>query len=200
MQARKYQIQYGQDDARCDFFIVFSLLNLWVLIQLDDFLELLNSESIRIAKYMNLTPESRKQFLLQYDTINRSSYCTKAMFDVEKFLSDVVDHLGLTPKRKYSVIVDELSRINMIDSNEKQVLTVPAEIRNTLHNNGYAGRDFMGTVRGVPFNFVRGTQVRFAGWNNLYIVFDELVDVLTKIIENPSVQRIPKIPHTSMSY
>jgi hypothetical protein len=198
-QAGIYHHEYGQDDARCDFFIVFSLLNLWALIQLDGFLELLNPESTRIAEYMKLTPCSRIQFLLQYDTINRACYCTKVMFDVENFLSNVTDKLGLKPTKKYSAIIDELSRNKVINNNEKQVLTVPAKIRNTLHNNGYAGRNFKGTVRGVLFNFKEGELITNTGWHNLYIVFDELVNVLTTIIESPSVQRIPKIPNTSMS-
>jgi hypothetical protein len=42
-------------------------------------------------------------------------------------------------------------RNNVIDYPEMQVLMVPAEIRNTLHNNGYAGRSFIGTVRGISF-------------------------------------------------
>ena len=53
---------HGPDDSRCDFFVIFSELNLWLLIQLDTFLEILESDSIKISKYVSLTPNDRNQF------------------------------------------------------------------------------------------------------------------------------------------
>ena len=74
---------HGSDDTRSDFFVTFSELNLWLLVQLDTFLELLKSDNIKISKNVSLTPNDRIQFLLQYDTLNRASYCTNAMFQVD---------------------------------------------------------------------------------------------------------------------
>src|SRR5436190_10987141 len=91
--AQKYLQKYTKDDIRCDFFIIFSELNLWLIIQLDNFLELLEPSSMKISQYMILTPKDRLQFLLQYDTVNRASYCTKSMFEVEYFLASIIDSM-----------------------------------------------------------------------------------------------------------
>jgi hypothetical protein len=53
---QKYNKAYGQADQRCDFFIVFSMMNIWLLIQLDNFLGLLNRSNPHINMYLNLTP------------------------------------------------------------------------------------------------------------------------------------------------
>lgn len=54
--------------------MTFGELNAWLLIQLDDFLETLDRTSNKIKKYMTLSDDDRTQFLLQCDTITRSSY------------------------------------------------------------------------------------------------------------------------------
>src|SRR5919198_6676480 len=77
---------HGSEDIRCDFFVVFSELNSWLLIQLDTFLELLKSNNTKIPKYAKLAPNDGIQFLLRYDTLNRASYCTNPMFHVERLL------------------------------------------------------------------------------------------------------------------
>jgi hypothetical protein len=80
------------------------------------------------------------------------------------------------------------------------VLNAPAQVRNSLHNNGYAGFNFEITLRGRTYNFIKDQQVKFTGWDNLYIFFDELLDVLIEIINNPAVQKINNVPHTSTLY
>jgi hypothetical protein len=199
---KKYCYQYDHDDARCDFFKVFSELNLWLLIQLDDFSELLTLSSTKISRYMTFVPEDRIQYLLQHDTINRSSYCTKAMFDTEVLLASLASCLGLNPERKYYKLTNQLLSHLYVTDYEKdyKALNAPAQIRNSLHNNGYAGYDFEACLGGRSYRFIKGQQITFTGWDNLYIFFDALLDALVKIIDNPIIQKISKIPHTSMYY
>jgi hypothetical protein len=149
------------------------------------------------------------QYLLQHDTTNRASYCTKAMFDTECLLASMVGCLGSDPKAKYYELTEHLLLCldikdktfgNLRDHHYYKVLNAPAQIRNSLHNNGYGGYDFKVTLRGRSYKFTKGQQVTFTGWDNLYIFFDELLDVLVEIINNPAIQNISKIPHTSMYY
>ena len=82
-----------------------------------------------------------------------------------------------------------------------KILNVPADIRNSLHNNGYhVENDFEVTIRGKFYKFEKGKKVMLAGWNNLYIIFDELLNVIEIIIESPQVKQLPKIPHTSTTH
>jgi hypothetical protein len=200
--AQEYHQRYGKDDARCDFFIVFSELNLWLLLQLDNFLELLDQSSTKIGRHMELTVVATNQFLLQYDTVNRSSYCTKAMFDVENFLVSIAKSLSLPRDNKgyFRFTRALLSHLGILDNQKFSVLNAPAQVRNALHKNGYADHDFQVTLRQRSYKFTKGDQVKFTGWGNLYIFFDELLDVLVEIIGNPNVQQVNKIPHTSTYY
>jgi hypothetical protein len=208
--AEKYCQKYNQYDARCDFFKLFSMLNLWLLLELDNFSELVDPTNAKISRYMTLARTDRIQYLLQHDTINRSSYCTKAMFDTEYFLASIADRLGLdSNKTKYYKLTEQLllrlkikgmERDNIKDHKYYKVLNAPAQVRNSLHNNGYAGFNFEITLRGRTYNFIKDQQVKFTGWDNLYIFFDELLDVLIEIINNPAVQKINNVPHTSTFY
>lgn len=196
---QRYGKIYGQSDQRTDFFIVFSMLNVWLLIQLDNFLRLLDSSNSHISTYLNLTPNDRFQFLSQYDTINRVGYITKAMFEVEYFIASLDKGLDLTLSPKYYYLTVGLLRHLGIKSKHKEnVLNAPAHLRNSLHNNGFAGRDFKVTMRGKSYKFTKDKIIKFGGWTAIYIFTDELIDVLVKIIDDPRVKAVRNIPSTSL--
>jgi hypothetical protein len=74
-------------------------------------------------------------------------------------------------------------------------------VRNSLHNNGYHNKEyFKGDIRGRSYGFVNGEKITFSGWDDLYIMFDELLGVIEIITESPQVKQFPKNPHTSMTY
>jgi len=77
------------------FFVVFSELNSWLLIQLDTFLELLESNNRKIPKYAKLTSNDGIQFLLHFDMLNRANYCTNAMFHVKHFINELGERIGV---------------------------------------------------------------------------------------------------------
>jgi hypothetical protein len=90
--------------------------------------------------------------------------------------------------------------LNLSDDQQK-ILNLPAMITNSLHDNGYHKEKDCKVVVGIrTYRFEKGKKVRFAGWDNLYIMFDELLDVLEVIIESVRVKQLPKIPHTSETY
>jgi hypothetical protein len=62
----KYKNYYRPEDARPNFFITYFNLNLWLLIQFDSFLDILDRGSNRISRYVQLTEQDRTQF---FDTI-----------------------------------------------------------------------------------------------------------------------------------
>ena len=188
---------HGSDDIRCDFFVVFSELNLWLLIQLDTFLELLESNNTKIPKYAKLAPTDGIQFLLQFDMLNRSSYCTNAMFHVEHFLNVIGSRIGVDKGSYYSYTKNLLSRLNMYDDDKFKMLNAPAQIRNSLHNNGCPDRDFEVTIRGRLYKFVKSKPIIYTGWDSLYIFFDELLNIIIEITDKHALRKIPKIKRTS---
>jgi hypothetical protein len=188
---------HGSDDIRCDFFVIFSELNLWLVIQLDTFLELLESNSTKIPKYASLTPNDRIQFLLQYDTLNRASYCTNAMFHVEHFLNVIGGRIGVDKDGYYSYTKSLLSRLNMYDDDKFKTLNAPSQIRNSLHNNGCPDRDFEVTIRGRLYKFAKSKPIIYTDWGSLYIFFDELLNIMIEITGKHALRKIPKIKRTS---
>ena len=188
---------HGSDDIRCDFFVVFSELNLWLLIQLDTFLELLESNNTKIPKYAKLAPNDGIQFLLRYDTLNRASYCTNAMFHVEHFLNVLGSKIGVEKDSYYRYTRSLLTHLNMYDDTKFKTLNAPAQIRNSLHNNGCPDRDFEVKIRGRLYKFVKSKPIIYTGWGNLYIFFDELLNIIIEITDNRALRKIPKIKRTS---
>ena len=188
---------HGSDDIRCDYFVVISELNSWLLIQLDTFLDLLESNNTKIPKYAKLVPTDGIQFLLQFDMLNRSSYCTNAMFHVERFLNVIGSRIGVDKGSYYSYTKNLLSRLNMYDDDKFKTLNAPAQIRNSLHNNGYPDRDFEVTIRGRLFKFVKSKPIIYTGWDSLYIFFDELLNIIIEITDKHALRKIPKIKRTS---
>ena len=188
---------HGSDDIRCDFFVVFSELNSWLLIQLDTFLELLESNNTKIPKYAKLAPTDGIQFLLQFDMLNRSSYCTNAMFHVEHFLNVIGSRIGLDKGSYYSYTKNLLFRLNMYDDDKFKMLNAPAQIRNSLHNNGCPDRDFEVTIRGRLYKFAKSKPIMYTDWGSLYIFFDELLNVMIEITDKHALRKIPKIKRTS---
>jgi hypothetical protein len=191
---------YGPEDARAEYFAQYYLLNLWLLIQFDSFLEVFASNSNKVSKYAPLTPQNTIQFMSQYDTINRASYCTKAMFDVEHFLKSVAKPLRKDAKR-YRDMTKNLKNSLKLTDYHLNVLNLPARVRNSLHNNGYhKENNFQMKIRGHEYKFVKDEKIACSGWDKLYIMFDELLNVIEVIIESERVRQEPMIPHNSMTY
>jgi hypothetical protein len=120
------------------------------------------------------------------------------MFDAEYLLNLIGTKLGLsvTP---YGNFVDTFLRyLDMADENTTLTLKSPAYIRNSLHNNGYASKLFNLIVGGKRYEFLKGEQVYYSGWDNLYLMFDKLTDTIADIINHPKGANIDKIPHQFM--
>lgn len=173
--------------------------NLWLLIQFDVFTEMLNGNDTKINRYMTLNPQSRIQYLVQHDTINRISYVTKTMFDVEDFIKELAKGLKKPAKGKYYEFTKKfLKDLDIYFEQKYKILNAPYQIRNSLHNNGYAYHNFDISLRGRLYKFVKGQQITFTGWNDLYFFFDELTDLLFEITKNPKVKHISLIPSTNI--
>ncbi len=182
----KYNNFYGKDDGRCEFFVQWLLLNQWLFLQLDSFLEIFGRESDRVSKYFQFTEQDMIQFMDQFDTINRSCYCTKAMFNIENFLKSILEALEKKPigYSTYRCITCMLENKLGLTPQQTDVLNCPALVRNSLHSNGnHTDKDFKMFVGGRCYKFEKGKQVMFAGWDNLYFMFNELLAVIDFILK-----------------
>lgn len=190
--------KFGENDARFMFLQNYAALNVWLLITLDVFIEMLDPNDTRLGKYViNPDPKTRVQYLVTHDKFNRISYSTNTMFWVEDFIKNLMKGLQIQPKGKYFDFTKDLLKfLGITDPQKHLILNAPYQLRNSLHNNGYAHHDFSILLRGNQYSFEKGKQIRFAGWNHLHIFFDELVDLLIEVVKNPSVEKITTISHT----
>jgi hypothetical protein len=198
---QKYNNAYGDGDGRAEFFVQSFLLNLWLLIQFDSFLEVFARRSNRVSRHAPFSPQDSILFRDQYDTINRASYCTKAILNVEHFLKSIVKLLGMNKEVGYGEMTRKLKNPLNLTDYQLDILNALAHVRNSLHNNGYhTEEDFEMVIRGKSYKFEKDKQVKFSGWDNLYIMFDEVLDVIVVIIESTEVKQLAKIPYASMTY
>jgi len=189
--------KYSQNDARCNFFVGASQTFLWALIHLDTFNEMLDSNDKKISKYINLNPKSKLVCQIQHDTLNRISLITKLMFDVEMFIKNLMCGCECPPKGKYYDFTrDFLKFLGITDIQKHKILNAPYQICNSLHNNGYVYHDFQIELRGKNYEFIKGQQLKHASWSDQYVFIDELTDVLSEIVKNPTVSSCGLIPHT----
>ena len=199
-QAKKLLKTYSKDDIRPDFFTLLSESNLWLLIGLDTFLEMLNPNDVKISNYMKLNPKSRLQYLDQHDTINKIGYISQTMFVVEEFIKNIMRGMKKPPKRgKYYYFTEDcLNSLDIFDEQKHRILNAPYQLRDSLHNNGYVYNDFEITLREKNYKFVKGERIEFASWETIYIFFDELSSTLIEIVENEKLQEFTFIPHTNI--
>ncbi|MEX2193160.1 MAG: hypothetical protein WD717_07260 [Nitrosarchaeum sp.] len=196
-----YENQYGKDDARKEFFVSFSQLIVWVLIQFDDFIKTQDYSTGKIKKYMTLDDASKPIMVTQLDIINRASFLTKLMFDFEHFLKNILDHFNRNIPTGYGGILNNyLDELGITDMHTKNVLKLPSSVRNALHNNGYTKHSINSTIlRNKTYVANSGDQITFAGWDNIYIIIDEMTDCLITIIDGNtrmnSENNIPRKPH-----
>jgi hypothetical protein len=121
------------------------------------------------------------------------------MFDVEYFLKSISNRLGLETNGKYYNITRALVSHLGMNEQDFKILNAPAQLRNALHNSGFASFNFEVALQGREYKFEEGKKVTFSGWDNIHIMFSELLGTLTNILENVIVQQIPRIEHASES-
>ena len=196
---QKYLDFYGTEDVRPEYFDREFQLNVWLLTQFDNFLEIVEHNE-RITRYVEFTPQMGSVFLNQYDTINRTCYCTRVMFDVDNFLANIAKNINVV-NTNYAPMVNAFTKLGLSEQ-QRRTLLAPAAFRNSLHNNGYyqRGEEFDLTLGAITWHFRLGKRVEDFTWSNMYVVFDELFNALEAIINLSEVQKVPNIPHNSMTY
>jgi hypothetical protein len=105
--------------------------------------------------------------------------------------------IGVEKDSYYRYTRSLLTHLNMYDDTKFKTLNAPAQIRNSLHNNGCPDRDFEVTIRGRLYKFAKTKPIIYTDWRNLYILFDELLNIIIEITDKHALRKIPKIKRTS---
>jgi hypothetical protein len=196
----KFGKKYGNDDYRSVFFGTYCETLLWTLVQLENFSNH-NPDPIIKKRFAVLKRSSLAQILLQYDTINRQSFTVVTMALVEDFINAICEELFGKTFPKYSISIQRLcDRIFPASQDKFNRLYSLYLVRNTLHNNGFLKilkNDFNLQIGSRLYQFRKGQQLTFTGWQDLFIITGDLISVITELIENPNILGISKIKHTN---
>lgn len=189
--------KFQEGDIRTHFFFTLLELNLWMLINLRTFREMLDDRDRRISNYLMLPRVRRIEVLGAFDIFNRTTYTTQFMFQVEDFIKNLLKALNEPLKGKYYEFTKQfLKTISKFSEQSWKVLVAPSQLRNSLHNNGFAYDDFFISLEGKDYRFTKGQRIDCGGWDALFIFFNNLVDILIDGIESEKLKAIKFIPHT----
>lgn len=186
-----------KDDIRIHFFLVFALFNLWLLVHLNTFFLMLDGRNTKYHDYVKFSAVDKIRYLTTHDTFNRISYTSSVMFHVEDFIKNIMKALNKPAKGKYYEFTKQfLKNLGIFTDQRWRILNAPYQLRNSLHNNGIAYDDFFIELEGKKYQFQKGKQIDFAGWDTLYIFFNSLVDVLLESVKTRNLEKIEFIPHS----
>lgn len=74
---------------------------------------------------------------------------------------------------------------------EKDILTILANLRNSLHGNGiHKGSNLNKTINGLNYSFEDGKIVKCASWNHIIEALSANVEVLSKILLSNEIKSI----------
>lgn len=194
-EASHYRQKYTRDDHRYGFFVIASQNILWLLTNMDALLDMLTEKNMKIDNYIELPEDVRQQYLLSHDQISRISFLIKMMFDIEDFIKNLLAQLNQPTNNGYFTSSEKfLKTLNYYDIRKHQIMTLPSQIRNSLHAGGYTDYDVDITLRGRQFKAKKGQKITFASWNDLYISFDELFNLLIEVLNFEQLKDMTFIP------
>lgn len=192
------KMNYNQSDKRRGSLQSLMKIPMWTYMEIERFLPYVNGNTTELMQKFNLDEHDSILFAKSIDIFIKAAFLTLFMFQVESLLKMIRNNLPNTSSNdSYGKIAEDVVRITHPTNWQQQldVLRTPALIRNCLHNSGVHNKPSVSLiVNGRTFSFVQNQMFGNAGWDNLYFVIDELVNVLDEILTSQDVTQITNIP------
>lgn len=187
-------LKLPHDDIRNQFLGAISIMTGWLLLQLiiyRDYAKRTDSPISQKILESNLTMSKAQlgETIKNFDMMNRQSYLTGFMFQVEVFLmriSEVLPNVfsGYGYENLVKHVLKELGMIGK-DNEKYRIMYFPAIVRNSSHMNGIHTRKLVnGKIGGIAFSFKKGKPVKHAGWLHVYFFCDKMLDIIEEILKN----------------
>lgn len=188
------------DDERNQFLGSISMLSGWLNIQLIIYRDYARGTNSPIGRKIresnqNMALTQFTEIIRNFDLVNRRSYLTSFMFQVEVFLERINGILpNVATEQGYKKLVKHvLKELGMTqkDNEKYRILYFPALVRNSLHMNGtHMGDDDNGKIQNIPFSFKNKQLVGHAGWRHMYFFCEHILDVIEEILKNKQIGNI----------
>lgn len=149
-----------------------------------------------VGTNQNMTMPQLTELMKNFDHMNRRSFLTALIFQVEVFLKRINKILpNTTTKYGYKNLVRHvLKELKLIvnDDEKFRIMYFPAIVRNSLYTNGiHTEKDLSGKISGISFSFKKGNIVEHAGWRHVYFFCDKMLDVIKDILKHPLIGNKP---------
>jgi len=187
-----------ETDLRWATIVVLRDASLWAAMQVKTYPSLMMKKNSPVPQYLKslqpVSDDSIKRLVFNFDLMNRSSYLTMFLFQVEVFfrgvnsiLKNKCTNCGYRELTKH--VLKELKIPN--DNNEKlDILNIPALVRNCLHAHGIHNKnDEHGKIDGILFKFEKGKRPGYIGWEHVCFFCDKLLEVIGEVLKSPLVKR-----------
>lgn len=181
------------DDQRNQVLGSLSYMIAWAVLQLGFFDQFARRESDPIPSWVKrvnptITKKDMEEFLSNYDNMNRRSFLTNFLFQIEVLLEEL-NKLLITPtddqgfKFLVKYVIKEL-KLNNPDNETYRILYFPAMVRNAMHMNGiHTKEDDNGRIDGILFQFKKNKLVKYGSWMHTYFFCDKILDVMGDILK-----------------
>lgn len=197
------------DDQRNQVLGSLSHMIAWCVLQLGFYDQFARRPTDPIPKWVRsvnptITNEGMIEFLSNYDNINRRSFLTNFLFQIEVFLEEL-NKILITPtddqgfKFLVKYVIKELKLKNP-DNETYRVLYFPAMVRNAMHMNGiHTKEDDNGRIDGILFKFKKNHIVNYGSWMHTYFFCDKILDVIGDILKLDYLKG-KRMPRTDFDY
>jgi len=166
----------------------------WVMLQLNFYANYARKENDPIPLWIkstnpNITQEQMEEFLWNFDNMNRRSFLTNFLFQIEVLLESINNVLtNPTVDNGYKLLIKHIIKELKLKNSDNETfrkLYFPAMVRNALHMNGtHTENDDNGKIDGILFKFKKGNIVAYASWRHTYFFCDKILDVVEEILQN----------------
>ncbi len=137
----------------------------------------------------------------------RLGFLFTAQSQIENGARNLARGLGtVDPSLGYYRLIQQIGAAVGLTTGQREALQVPAELRNSLHNNGvfhgYQGNDIVVTLNGCQFDFLHGQTVRCGSMSHYAAAFSGAIEAFFDLCRTPAVQaiQVPLMDHYAWDF
>ena len=124
----------------------------------------------------------------------RNTLTTKVHFKIENLFSNILRALRASPSNSgfWHIGNAMLEQVGIPTiGQEKNTLTVLANLRNSFHANGIHNKDSLSVdIDGTGFEFCKGKQVECASWEHIVVIMRANISVLESVLLSDRVSNL----------
>lgn len=144
-----------------------------------------------LDRIAGIIPDQAKDAIALWIKNNRNSFLVMYQFTIENLLRNLSKEIGIETRKKGFAEISRalLGKLDLLEFLD--LLSLPALIRNTLHNNGiHSGQHDKVTIDDFEFEFRNNEAVVCSGWGHIILAVNGSLDVVEKLLKHDRIARL----------